>query len=369
MDEKIPDFLKPPTVPSFMKSVPIDELITEIEKQSKPIDISEPSPIGPGPFEDIGVEEMESEKKSPRGKPFSTHLDAEMKQYIATNYMNMSDAEMASVLGIPKKSIEFYRAKNNLVKKGMPVSENPYSGEHTQIEVKTALTFVEELEKYRYEIKEDVLEMIPAGQKDEMLLEDFTSRFVMIRPGFSEDEWSIFVNTWKHYAKAHSNDFNLAEDFDDMCGLVREIIMQNQMFKMQQKSRNSKVFQDYQKQYTESYKRMQGFQNNLRFSRKNRKQENSYDEQSLSDIVALFDKESQRKIIEHADKEDNVELLGFVDKIKRRMAAEGGMNGEVDGQESGLMYGPDEESIRGILDRSYNILKADDSEIERGEVY
>ena len=195
-------------------------------------------------------------------------------------------------------------------------------------------------------------------QKDIDRRNEFIDKFIIQRRSFNDTEWQDFLSHWMRYMGAHNLDFNIAEDFDDLAGLVRELIIQANIFEKNKTTRTSDAFyQVYMKQFNESVTRQKKFQENLQLTRKSRKENKEYDKESFAEIVSMFDTEETRKLMVEADKQDNVELLGYMDKIRRKMKEEGNGKDEIDGQESSLLMNMDEAKISDIVDEGIKIIE------------
>jgi len=343
---------------------------------------------------------------------FKSVLKPEEEAYILTNYIRMSDQEIADKLGLDSRhSIKRFRQRKGLykkkcsyedafgelveeggdnefeeeqsappppeVQKAPPIPESapppPGNKESDQEETSEAVSKVNRATDVKYQLQQlerekealkkymgkDIEQFIPGSLFDDPDERDkFLDKFVILKRGFTEMEWKEFIAHWLRYMREHQYDFNIAEDFDDLIALIREIMIQQSIFEKNKGLRTGDAFfQSYMKQYNESVTRMKKFQDSLKLSRRSRKTEKDYDKNSLAEIVALFDREEVRKMMAEADKNDNIELLGYMDKLRKRMGEEVSGEEEISGQESALLMGMSESKLNKITNKGIKVLE------------
>jgi hypothetical protein len=319
---------------------------------------------------------------------FKSLLKPEDEAYILNNYMTMSDKELGEQIGVDHQVVNRFRVKNSLYKQ--PVSYEDTFGDSTttvetkedkitsdsgkkekvaQQETQTAaegqtISYEQEKKNLQKYLRKDIEKLLPRQCVSDIAKRDeFLDKFIILRRSFNNQEWQDFLSHWMRYMMEHKLDFNIAEDFDDLAGLVREIIIQANIFEKNKTTRTSDAFyQVYMKQFNESVTRQKKYQDNLDLSRRKRKENNDYDKESFSEIVAMFDNEETRKLMIEADKQDNIELLSYMDKIRRKMKDEGAGKEEVDGQESALLMNMNEDKLNDITERGIKILESEASD-------
>jgi len=320
---------------------------------------------------------------------FDSVLKPEDEAYIINNYLNMTDAEMATQLKVNMQVIQNFRSKKGLMKMSYSyesafggvmkdVENNPQDKMKEKIEKSegggikqgkgkekqkkknvSEFSYEDEKKALRKYLSLDIKKLIPSQYlKDIGTQDEFVDKFIILRKSFNDGEWRDFIAHWMRYMKEHQYDFNVAEDFDDLSGLIRELIIQSNIFDRNKNARTSDAFFSiYMKQFNESVSRQKRYQDNLKLSRKSRKSEKDYDKESFVEIVAMFDNEETRKVMAQADKEDNVELLNYMDKIRKKMREEVPEGTEIDGQESSLLMGISEEKVQDIVDKGIDVLE------------
>jgi hypothetical protein len=342
--------------------------------------------------------------KDPGGAP--RVLDAAGKAFLLSNYKHLSFAELSTRLGVSISTIRRYLKQHGIVKGtafesvtqeaeheiedsefGVTIPATPPSAS-TELPAPPVASKVrprgdasmpatsaippalpepppsEELFDAKKEL-EVLLSSLSTGYKhlapaelwdDPVKLKDFLEKFIILKRGFSEVEWKDFISHWARYMSVHSHDFNEAEDFDDLSGMIKEMIMQSNIFAINKTQRTKSTFyQIYTKQYDDSVKRMLRFQTNLQLSRKVRKEHGHNDKASLAEIVALFESEDARNAMIQADHNEHIEMLSFVEQIQKRMRDEI-KDEQYSGQETAVLLGMDAKRLGDITDNGVSIL-------------
>lgn len=309
----------------------------------------------------------------------AVELTDEEKKYIRDNWANQGDQVMAEHLGRNRNTIMRYRVKNNLYKSQKKIDEHNYK-ELTDPEVETpniikapqAETIeptsgaaAEIFKADNQKTKKDVEKFIPKEYLPYM--SKVTDKFVMIRKSLDDKEWPIFLSHWLRYLETYKDLLEVGEDFDDLVGIIRELILQDRLFAQ---GKDKKLSSADTKQYNDSIKRQTKFKDTLQKHVDERKKDRQLGADAFSDIVRLFDSHKAREAMVAADKADYDELKTFMDLIEEKMQeAKDGADGALfDGNEETLMLGISPKQIDEIVTKSHNILKADDlTEFEVGK--
>lgn len=310
----------------------------------------------------------------------SPELNAEEKKFILDNYANMTDQIMADHLKKHRMTVMRYRISQNCYKKESKIDQHNH-------EVLTNPDITEEEKKLINPIEETITPETGAaaeiykkdGQRTRKDVEKFVpkehlaaigkvaDKFVMIRKSLNDKEWPIFLSHWVRYLDTYKDLLDVNEDFDDLVGIIRELILQDRLFLQ---SKDKTLSSTDTKQYNDSVKRQQSFKNALQKRIDERKKNRQLGADAFSDIVRLFDSHKAREAMIEADKADYDELKSFMDRIKDEMAGvlKDQDGGQFDGNEAALMLGIDDEKIKGYVEKSHKILLAEDlTEFEIGK--
>lgn len=192
-------------------------------------------------------------------------------------------------------------------------------------------------------------------------------KFILIKKDFTTEEWYVFLSHWARYLESYRGLLDIDQDFDDLVGIIRELIIQSRLFQ-ESKFEKGKTL-TVNKFYNESVKRLQEFKKSLEERIKERKKEKSVGAHTLAEIVKLFDSKEARKAMIETDEEEFDELLSFMEKVKKKMEEQQKYNAEIpfDGNEETLFLGIDEAFLKNILRQSKKILEDENKEEENIE--
>ena len=221
------------------------------------------------------------------------------------------------------------------------------------------------LRREQQETKKQIRKALPKELWDDT--NKVIDKFVLIKKDFTTEEWHVFLSHWARYLESYQGLLDIDKDFDDLVGIIRELIIQSRLFQ-DAKLKETKTV-TINKLYNESVRRMQEFKKALENRIKERKKERHVGERSFAEIVQLFDSKEARKALAEADREDYEELWTFLEKVKRKMEEEKKQQAEVefDGNEEILFLGADQQQFKKILDESQEILLSENlSKFEKG---
>ena len=298
-------------------------------------------------------------------------LNDEEKKFILENWANMTDQVIADHLKKHRMTVMRYRISKKCYKSQKKIDDHNYTeltrtdGEDPnlvsspipdKIEPSTGAA-AEIFKKDNQRTKKDVEKFIPKEYLQD--IGKITDKFVMIRKSLSDTEWPVFLSHWLRYQETYKDLLEVGEDFDDLVGIIRELILQDRVFGQ---NKDTNLSSTDTKQYNESIKRQQKFKDTLQKHIDERKKNRQMGADAFSDIVRLFDSHKAREAMVEADKADYDELKSFMDLIKEKMGESKKDNGGelFDGNEEALMLGITPEQVVGIVKKSHDILLADD---------
>jgi len=230
--------------------------------------------------------------------------------------------------------------KNDNVNETLNLINNNVGFEVDESEADSRFDDAQAEEMREYTSDEDVNSISEKEENDEFN----TPSFLMIKSGFYPDEWDFFKSRWRDYVSKYEGQFNIAEDFDDLIGLISEIVMRQRLLKKQKIDGI-----DYTKELSENSKRMSTYKGSLSTSRHSRLNRNIDEAVNIAQLVEIFEDDKRYiELVLEAEKEID-EIIDWVNKNLENPKTEEALS-KVTGNESNLLIGLDINKLRDILD-------------------
>lgn len=201
----------------------------------------------------------------------------------------------------------------------------------------------EEQSKEEKVVVDDIISK-PPEEVDYSIYNFDSAGFASVRLSLSDDEWEFFKSRWAIYTQTYEDQFNMAEDFDDLSGLISELIKRNRLLR-----REREEFDSYDRELTESSRRYEIYKSNLATSRKSRITRNVDERYNIADIVEKFESNEQYMELVVQAEQDIENMIDWAKKNDLFNPTEKFTLDKVHGNEEFLLAGLDLSKLKKML--------------------